>query len=134
MNKTLLLFGVSLFSICSATSLQEEIIRIGKFSYKSKKSTVFLKDESYNCNWFSLYSLSGEHQAGLLVEAKRNDTLFVSGTYKIESNKFIVNNYYHHRHDHEPDSSVKIFVQNARGKLEVSSFIEYTDGIAKKIR
>ena len=133
MYKTLLIFGFLSFSFYSATLLQDGI-RIGKFTYKTKKSKVFLKDESYHCNWFSLYSPSGEHQAGLLVEAKRNDTLFVSGTYKIVANKFIVNNYYHHRHSHEPDSSVKIFVQNARGKLEVSSFIEYADGIAKKIR
>lgn len=134
MNKILFMFGYLSFKLCSAAILQGEIIRIGKFTYEIKKSKTFLKDESYHCAWFSLYSQRGEHQAGLLVEARRNDTLFVSGTYRIESNKFIVNNYYHHRHRHEPDSSIKIFVQTARGKLEVRSFIEFTDGIAKKVR
>ncbi|WP_018479757.1 hypothetical protein [Pontibacter roseus] len=134
MNKTLFIFGFLSFGICSAAILQDGIIRIGKFAYKTKKSKVFLKDESYHCDWFSLYSPGDEHQAGLIVEAKRNDTLFVSGTYKIEPNEFIVTNYYHYRHSHEPDSSVKIFAQHAGGKLKLSSFIEYTDGIAKQIR
>ena len=70
----------------------------------------------------------------MLVEAKRNDTLFVTGTYKIESNRFIVNNYYHHRHSHEPDSSQKIFVQDTKGKLKLSSFIEFADGNVKRIK
>ena len=134
MNKTLLILGLLLFVFCSATLLQDDIIRIGKYTYRTKKSTVFLKDESYHCKWMSLYSLNGEHQAGLLVEARRNDTLFVSGNYRIESNKFITKNYYHHRQSHEPDSAVKVFVQNAKGKLELRSFNEFTDGIVKNIR
>ena len=118
---------------CQATPLQESI-RIGKFAYKTKKSIVFLKDESYNWKWLSLYSPDCEHQAGLLVEARRNDTLFVSGTYKIESNKFITKNYYYYRHRHEPDSSVRTFVQNSKGKLNLRSFIEYTDGVEKVVK
>jgi hypothetical protein len=119
--------------VCQAAPLQDGI-RIGKFMYKTKKSDVFLKDESYNCKWLSLYASDGEHQAGLLMEARRNDTLFVSGTYKIESNKFVTKNYYHYRHRHEPDSSVKTFVQNSNGKLEVRSFIEFSNGIEKVIK
>lgn len=105
------------FSFCQGNYLIDDIIRIGKFTYTTKKSTEFLKGESYNCKWLSLFSKNGEHQAGLIVEAIRNDTLFVSGTYRIESNRFIVKNYYHFRHQHEPDSSIKIFVQDTRGKL-----------------
>lgn len=134
MNKALLILVFLSFGLCSAALLQDGIIRIGKFTYKAKKSQLFLKDESYHCNWLSLYSPDGKHQAGLLVEARRNDTLFVSGTYKVEANKFITKNYYHHRHSHEPDSSVKVFVQNAKGKLELRSFNEFADGIVKKIR
>lgn len=133
MTKTLLILGFLSFIVCQAAPLQEGV-RIGRFSYKTKKSNVFLKDESYNCKWFSLYAPGGEHQAGLLVEATRNDTLFVSGTYRIESSKFITKNYYHYRHRHEPDSSVKTFVQNSAGKLVLQSFIEFTDGVEKVIK
>lgn len=133
MTKTLSILGCLTFIVCQATPLQDGI-KIGKFTYKTKKSNVFLKDESYNCKWLSLYSSGGEHQAGLLFEARRNDTLFVSGTYMIESNKFITKNYYHFRNRHEPDSSVKIFVQNSKGKLDLRKFIEFTDGIEKVIK
>lgn len=68
------------------------------------------------------------------MEARRDDTLFVSGTYQIESNRVTTKNYYHHRQRHEPDSAVTVFVQNARGELKLSSCIEYTDGEAKKVR
>ncbi|QHL87861.1 hypothetical protein GU926_10630 [Nibribacter ruber] len=133
MRKTLSTLGFLWIAICHATPLQDSI-KIGKFTYKTKKAKVFLKDESYHCNWFSLYSQNGEHQAGLIIEAKRNDTLFVSGTYQIESNNFIAKNYYHFRHSHEPDSSVKTFVQNSKGKLELRSFIEFTDGVKNAIK
>jgi len=133
MTKTLLTLAFFSFIVCQATPLQGGI-RIGKFTYTTKKSNLFLKDESYNCKWLSLYASSGEHQAGLLVEARRNDTLFVSGTYKIESNKLIAKNYYHHRHRYEPDSSVRTFVQNSKGKLELRSYIKFTDGVEKVIK
>ena len=133
MNNTLLILAFLSLIVCQVTPLQDGI-RIGKFNYKIKKSNVFLKDESYDCKWLSLYTPNGEHQAGLLVEARRNDTLFVSGTYEVEFNKFIAKNYYQHRHRHEPDSSVKIFVQNTKGKLELRSFIEFTDGVEKVIK
>jgi hypothetical protein len=119
--------------LSQAAPLQDGI-KIGNFTYTAKKSKVFLKDEFYDCKWLTLYSPSNEPQAGLLVEARRNDTLFVSGIYKIESNKFIVKNYYHHRHRHEPDSSVKTFVQNSKGRLELRSFIEFADGVEKVIK
>jgi len=133
MLRTLLL-SLLATGFIQATHLQDETIKIGKFSYKAKKSEVFLKDESYTCKWLSLYSFRGEHQAGLLLEGKRNDTLFVSGTYRVDSNRFITRNYYHYRHSFEPDSSIKVFVQNVRGKLELQSFVEYLDGKAKKIK
>ena len=133
MRNTLLILGFLWFTVCQAIPLQDSI-RIGKFTYKTKKAKVFLKDESYHCKWFSLYSQSGEHQAGLLVEARRNDTLFISGTYKIDSNKIIAKNYYHYRHRHEPDSSVKTFVQNSKGKLELRAFIEFTGGVKDVIK
>lgn len=109
-------------------------ISIGKYVYKTKKTMVFLKDESYNCKWLSLYAPGGAHQAGLLVEARRNDTLFVSGTYKIDANKLITKNYYHHPHRHEPDSSIRTFVQNSKGKLTLRSFVEFTGGVEKIIK
>lgn len=133
MRKTLSILGFLWFAVCQATPLQDSI-RIGKFTYKTKKVKIFLKDESYHCDWFSLYSKSGEHQAGLLMEARRNDTLFVSGTYQIETNKFIAKNYYHYRHRHEPDSSVTTFVQNSKGKLELRSIIEFTGGVKNVIK
>jgi hypothetical protein len=133
MTKTLSIIGFLSFMVCQATPLQDGL-RIGKFTYKTKRTDVFLKDESYNCKWLSLYTSGYEHQAGLLVEARRNDTLFVSGIYKIESNKFIVKNYYHYRHRNEPDSSVKTFVQNSKGKLNLRSFIEFADGVEKVIK
>ena len=133
MTKTILILGFLSFLLCQAAPLQDGI-RIGRFAYKTKRSTVFLKDESYNCKWLSLYSPDGAYQAGLLVEARRNDTIFVSGTYKIESDKFITKNYYHYRHPHEPDSSVRVFVQNSKGQLNLRSFIEYTNGVEKVVK
>ncbi|AMM51742.1 hypothetical protein TH61_11915 [Rufibacter sp. DG15C] len=133
MKKTLSILGILGIVICQATPLQESI-RIGKFTYKTKKDGIFLKDESYHCKTFTLYSQSGEPQAGLIIEAMRNDTLFVSGTYQIESSKFIAKNYYHYRYSHEPDSSVKTFVQNSKGKLELRSFIEFTGGVKNAIK
>jgi hypothetical protein len=133
MKRTLSIIGIVTLMVCQATSLQDDI-RIGNYTYKIKRTENFLKDESYNCKWLSVLTPDDEPQAGLLVEARRNDTLFVSGIYKIDSNKFIVKNYYHHRHRHEPDSTIKTFVQNRKGKLELRSFIEFTDGKEKVIK
>ena len=134
MKRTLLIISFLALGFVQAIKLPDEIIKIGKVSYKVKKETVISKDEWYTCKWLSLYSSAGQHQAGLIMEGRRNDTLFVSGTYKVDSNQFITKNYYHYRPRHEPDSSIKVFVQNSKGKLELKSFIKYFDGIANQIK
>jgi hypothetical protein len=127
MIKILALFSFLFFAFLPANGGEDEI-RIGQFIYKTKRTKVFLKDEGYNAVFYSLYTLNGVHQAGVLLEAKRNDSLFISGNYSVGSNKFITRNYYHIKQWYDPDSSMKVFVQNAKGKLELTSFVEYHDG------
>lgn len=128
MIKALLFTGFFCFGFIPATPFQEGI-QIGKFTYKTKRASVFLKDESYNATFFSLYTLNGVHQAGVLLKAKRNDRLFISGNYSIDANKFITRNYYHIKQWYDPDSSMKVFVQDAKGKLELKTFVAYHDGV-----
>ena len=128
MIKTLLLLPF-FFSFIQVEPYQDKI-RIGQYSYTTKRSKVLLKDEWYQCNWLTLYSTTGRVQCGTLLDAKRNDTVFVTGTYTVQGNKFITRNYYHYRHAHEPDSSVKVFIQNSKGELKLATYTYYYNGNA----
>jgi hypothetical protein len=113
---------------------QEERVRIGKVPYGVKRSAVFLKDMGYQCTWLSLHSSGGEHQAGLQLECRRGDTLFVRGACRITANGLITTTSDPFRQGQEPDSAVTTFIQNKEGKLALRSSLEYVDGKAREVK
>jgi hypothetical protein len=105
-------------------------IRIGKFTYRLKKEYVFLKDDGLHSTFQSVYTLKGSHQAGFIIEAKKNDSIFIKGNYTISGNKLTTREYYHFNQSYRPDSVIKTFTQQSNGTLKLKSYLEYKAGQA----
>ncbi|GAA4319985.1 hypothetical protein [Flaviaesturariibacter amylovorans] len=133
MAKSLFLLSSLALGLLAAVPGPPGRIRIGQYTYAVKKSKGYLKDEWYRCSYLTFHGKRDELQAGILMEARRNDSIFVTGVYEARKDRLLLRNYYHYPHQHEPDSSVRVFVQEAGGRLRLRLFTEFRDGVARQV-
>lgn len=116
---------------------QKKLLRkaqIGQFMYSIYKEELYSHDDNWNAEYYTVY-LSGRTQrlCSSYMLAKRNDSTFIKGNYKLYKDKIEFTQHYYYSKNRLSIDSIKItFCPNKYGKLILKGTKEFKNGKTMK--
>lgn len=112
-------------------SQQTETINGIKFKVTIQR--LFLKDEKLFAVYKNYLDTKGNFQFGHILEAKRNDSLFITGKLKIDKDgKIVCTENYNYGNLFLKDSIQRIYRINKKNKTELKEYKEFYQGLLIK--
>lgn len=112
-------------------SQQTETINGVKFKVTIQR--LFLKEEKLFAVYRSYLDSKGNFQFGHILEAKRNDSLFIKGKLKLDkSGKIVCTEKYNYGNLFFKDSIQRIYRINKKKKAELKEYKEFYKGLLIK--
>jgi hypothetical protein len=126
-------FGILVVVIlCSFFNVRQSFLKkinIGKYSYSIYRESCYLHDNRWNVEYFVVYKTGARRTlCSAFLDAKRNDSVFISGSYVVCSNRLeFIEHYYYNKIANSTDSIKKTFYPDKTGKLILKQSIIFTD-------
>jgi hypothetical protein len=122
-----------LFFLVSFLSFAQKKIDIGGYTFYSKKTSRFLKDDSLTTVWVTFYNKKNESIFGYESVAMRNDSVFRRGAIELDQKrrKILYREIFYYTQSWNIDSVHKEFFVNQKGGVILKKDITFKNGILK---
>jgi hypothetical protein len=123
------IFGILIITMLSSFfNFQQSLlskITIGKYSYLMYKRSAYLHENRWNAEYFVVYKKGSQKRlCSAFWKATRNDSVFVSGDYRVFIDRIeFIEHYYYNKEPNETDSVKNTFYPDKAGNLVLKQSI-----------